>query len=113
MIEKLNKPSFGYYKFISAGKEKPDFSDRHHTMERKNNSYFLMDSSSFIKKLGVGDKKKLVSKMDVMSLSGVMYPYVSKIFYTTHKTLSNKSVNKFTFYFKRKWLTYYKTNQAF
>ena len=33
--------------------------------------------------------KKFVSKTDVMSLSGVMYSYVSKISNITHKTISN------------------------
>ena len=31
IIEKRNKPSFGYYKFISPGKKKPASSDNHHT----------------------------------------------------------------------------------
>ena len=31
----LNKLSFGYYKFISAGKMKPASSDSSHTMEKK------------------------------------------------------------------------------
>ena len=50
-----------------------------------------MDSYSFKRKwreqkdMGL----KLVSKTDVISLSGVIYPYVSKRFSTTDKTFSN------------------------
>ena len=43
-MKKLKKLSFGYYKFILAGKQKPAVSDSHHIMERKNVFYtFSMD----------------------------------------------------------------------
>ena len=52
---------------------------------KKNNPSPLKNPPEEQKDMG----KKLVPKTDVMSLSGVMYPYVSKNFYTTHKSLSN------------------------
>ena len=71
------------------------------TQRRENILYiFSMESHPFKKKVGEKQKDmrwKLVSKTDVMLLSGVIYPYVSEIFYTTHKTLSNYNfVNKST-----------------
>ena len=50
--------------------------------------------------------KKLVSRPDVMSLSGVMYPYVfTKSFNTTQKTFNNLNlVNKFTYFVLRKFI---------
>ena len=46
IIEKLHKPSFDYYEFISAGKEESASLDHHRTIERKKIS---MDSYSFLK----------------------------------------------------------------
>ena len=72
IIEKLNTLSFGYYKFISAGnsRETGFFGESSHNRERKKQKK---------KHMGL----KFVSKRDVISLSGVMYPYVNKILHNS------------------------------
>ena len=50
-LAELDKPSFGYYKFISVNKEKPASSDNHHTIREKD-YIFSMDTFSFEKKEG-------------------------------------------------------------
>ena len=69
-LKKLRKLSFDNYKFISAGKEKPTYSNRHHTMERKKISkdIFSMDSYEFLKKVGLNKRHavEIGVKMDIM-----------------------------------------------
>ena len=50
IIEKLNKPSFGYYEFISAADSLRETasSDSYHTMERK--KLYFFKGRLFIKK---------------------------------------------------------------
>ena len=55
------------------------------------NSYLLKKKKEKKREGGQKDmSKKLVSKSDVVSSFGVIYPYVSKdLFKRTHKTFSN------------------------
>ena len=85
--KKINKPSFGYYKFISAGnsiRETNLFWSSSHNGEK---NIFSMDSYLY-KKWGEQEDigKKLVSNPDVMSLSGVVYTYISQKIFLTQLT---------------------------
>ena len=84
-IEKLNKTSFSYIKFLPVGREKPVFQITI-SQWREKSYIFSMDSYS-LKKGGLKDNGfKLVLKTNVNLLSDVMYRYVSKRIYTTLKT---------------------------
>ena len=98
--EKLNKPSFGYYKSISVGKKKPASSDSHHTKEVIFKDIFSLHSNSFKKMVGETNRRGLeVSVQNGCHVSLC----ISKILHDSQNSHQLKSCQLINlFYFKKK-----------